>query len=242
MRTRQRPDLAIRRVGVEGEHRQCRRVVGAPGERPIGTDARVLRQQKRCDAACCLCQSTDRRCAPLDDGAAVGFSVRPAQHHGLAVDRFGQQHISRGRDGLGECLVVRGLRARRLEREVETDDTRAGFFQIRDELGMQIARPCARLGRQAQLIGRLLVDCDDDDLGRRADRAAQVEHPVQAQALLELGKRRDGDRQDTHEPHEQALREGVQPRFISFHNSPRTFQANKPKVHVAPPSAPRSES
>ena len=32
---------------------------------------------------------------------------------------------------------------------------------------------------------------------------------MQAQALLELGKRRDGDRQDTHEPHEQALREGI---------------------------------
>lgn len=88
------------------------------------------------------------------------------------------------------------FRAVRLEEQVESDHLRFRLYQGLDQFGMQVTRPAAGFPRQAELVGGLCVERDDDIRGR-GNGAAQLEQPQQAEVFFQLGCKRN---RAEHEP------------------------------------------
>ena len=178
-------------VALQREHGQRGCIGCAIAESPVGIDTRGLGQQERRVPAHGLLDGGDRQRRALDDEARQRAAAAAVQRQNPLAQRLAHEHVPRRPDCRGELRVLLRLRRRRIEGEIEHDETRALLREVAHELGMQSARPVARPVGQAQALRRFLVEGDDEHIGRRLDAAARLVHPWQAELLLEIHPRRE---------------------------------------------------
>ena len=135
------------------------------------------------------CGVRKRKCANRAGGIAKRRDGLPGLHDFvacelLAADAFEQHDPAAPGDGVGEVGVLR-CRSRDSEKDVHDDGRDPPHGEAAHHGCVYMAREWPQVLVQAELIGRGLVDADDEDVRRRGDGPSHPEQPGESPIVFQ---------------------------------------------------------